>query len=291
MVISAQFVAWASIISLLHQPLVWWLKVSLIILFCIMMQGVFSFMHECFHDHGNSNSRLNWFLGWIATTIFGSSYTFIRVNHQGHHVRNRTKAELVDYILPGESAPQKIAFYYFGIFGGIWLGGLVGALILPFLPHSATAGLRKQQDFNTYSTAFNNFTPADWKMIRFESIFSIVFWICTINLLNWDWQILLMAYAAFGFSWSFLQWVYHVRTPIDVVEGAYNLRLPVLSRWLFLNFNYNLTHHRHPQYRWQELPAATDLNETQPLWYRLIGLLLPPQPMPEDPSIIKKIYF
>jgi len=291
LVILAQLIAWASIISLLHQPLGWWVKIPLLVLFCIVMQGVFSFMHECFHDHGNRNHRVNRFLGWIATTIFGSSYTFIRVNHQGHHVRNRTRAELIDYILPGESAALKIVFYYFGIFGGIWLGVLIGALILPFLPYASTTGLRQQKEFNTYSAAFSSFTAADWNMIRVESVLAIFFWICAINLFQWDWKVLLVIYATFGFSWSFLQWVYHVRTPIDVVEGAYNLRLPKFSRLLFLNFNYNLTHHRHPEYRWQELHSATDLQETQPLWYRLLGLLLPPRPMPDDPASIRKTYF
>jgi fatty acid desaturase len=104
-------------------------------------------------------------------------------------------------------------------------------------------------------------------------------------------ETLLIAYAAFAFSWSSLQWVYHVRTPLHPVEGAYNLRLPRPVRWLFLNFNYHLTHHRRPNLRWQELYRTSDARETQPLWYRWLGIFRCPQPLPGPPESIVKSYF
>jgi fatty acid desaturase len=89
-----------------------------------------------------------------------------------------------------------------------------------------------------------------------------------------------------------LQWVYHLRTPIDVVEGAYNLRVPPPFRQLMLNFNCNLTHHRRPHLPWQALYDETDQSETQPIWYRWLLVLVPPEPFPDEPErVLAKHYF
>lgn len=290
-VITAQVIAWASLVSALHQDINIWFKALIIILFCLMMQGVFSFMHECFHHNAHPNKRINWFTGWLSSTMFGTSYTLFRINHLGHHVRNRTRAELVDYIYPDESPLRKTVIYYTGILGGIWLGGFVGSIVLPLLPYNVVKTLEARSEDNTYLTAFKDFSPRDWTLMRLELALSVVFWVIAILIFNWDWRSLFVAYAAFAFSWSWLQWVYHVRTPIDVVEGTYNLRVPTPIRWLFLNFNYNLTHHRDASYHWQELHEVSDRDEMQPLWYRLIRMVLPPRPLPEDPSTITKTYF
>jgi fatty acid desaturase len=111
------------------------------------------------------------------------------------------------------------------------------------------------------------------------------------KLFGWQWQVLLVAYACFAFSYSSLQWIYHLRTPLDRIEGAYDLRLPTPVRWLFLNFNYNLAHHRAPRAPWQALHARVDPRETQPLWRRWLGVFRPPQAYPQDPSRLVKVYF
>jgi fatty acid desaturase len=227
----------------------------------------------------------------VSSSIFGTSYTLFRINHLGHHVRNRTRAELVDYIYPDESPFRKAVIYYTGILGGIWLGGLIGSIVLPLLPYGFARTLAAQSEDNTYLTAFKDFTSRDWNMMRLELALGVAFWVTAILVFKWNWRLVLIAYAAFALSWSWLQWVYHVRTPIDVVEGTYNLRVPTPIRWLFLNFNYNLTHHRDASYHWQELHDVSDRDEMQPLWYRLIRMVLPPRPLPDDPRTITKTYF
>ena len=82
--------------------------------------------------------------------------------------------------------------------------------------------------------------------MQIEGLVFLAFWGGLLWLGPWHWQTIAVAYAAFAFTWSSLQWVYHLHTPVHVVEGAYNLRAPWLVRVLFLNFNYNLTHHRRP---------------------------------------------
>lgn len=289
--LAAQLITWWALLSLLHEDISNWLKALLVVFFCLMMQGVFSFMHEAFHGHAHPDKRTNRLLGIVSSTIFGTSYTLFRINHIGHHARNRTRAELVDYIYPDEAPLRKILLYYTGILGGIWLGGFLGALLLPLLPYGTARKLAANSEANSFLTAFKDFESHDWNMMRVELAFGLVFWVAAILLFDWRWSTLLTAYAAFALSWSWLQWVYHVRSPIDVIEGAYNLRVATPVRWLFLNFNYNLTHHRDSSWHWQELHAVSDPAETQPLWYRTINMVFPPQRLPDDVTSIKKVHF
>jgi fatty acid desaturase len=289
-VLGMQLIAWAACLKL--APVVantLWLPL-LIVFFCLMMQGVFSMMHECFHGHGHRNPAVNVSMCWLATTIFGASATLIRINHLGHHVRNRTSAELVDFIEPDESVLKKIAAYYVAIFGGIWLASCIGSLALALLPSGLAERLRSKSDKNTYSAAFADFEPRDFARIRCEVLggivwFGLAFWLLELQVI-W----VLIFYAALAFSWSSLQWIYHVRTPLDVIEGTYNLRAPWFIRMLFLNFNYNLTHHRNPALRWQEMDAVSDRAETRPLWYAWLSIFRPPVPLPLD-GVIEKSYF
>src|SRR4051794_4018041 len=111
----AQIAGWATMITLLHLPVHIGWKAIVLVLFCLMMQGVFSLMHECFHGLGHPAPAVNQALGVAASTIFGTAYTLYRVNHEGHHLRNRSRAEVAEYIYPGENAARKTFLYYFAI--------------------------------------------------------------------------------------------------------------------------------------------------------------------------------
>ena len=292
LVLLAQTVACLSILQALHSPLDTGWKVVLIIVFCVLMQGTFSMMHEACHGNGHWSRTMNWVVGAWSAALFGSAYTLIRVNHEGHHVRNRTPAELAEYILPGESKFLKTALYYFAVLGGIWLGSFVATLVLPFVPFRFAKLLAvRWHSMDGYNRAFAEFDAQDWWSLRFEALLMVAFWTTCVWLFRWHWSTLAIAYAAFAFSYSSLQWIYHLRTPLDRVEGAYDLRAPWFIRWSFLNFNYNLSHHRYPQVPWQELPSRVICAETQPLWRRWIGVLRPPEPFPADPSRLMKGYF
>jgi fatty acid desaturase len=291
-VLAAQALAWFALLQFLHSAAAVGWKVLALALFCVVMQGVFSMMHECFHRNGHPTPGVNWSIGAFASILFGSSYTLIRVNHEGHHQRNRSSAELAEFILPGESAAAKTALYYFAVLGGIWFGSFVGTLLLPFVPFRHVRALAvRLVSMDGYNRSFAEFDARDWQLLRLESGLAVAWWLACAWLFAWDWRVLLAAYACFAFSYSSLQWVYHMRTPLHRVEGAYDLRLPTPLRWLFLNFNYNLSHHRYPQAPWQELHARVDPRETQPLWRRYFGVFQPPQPLPDDLSGLAKRYF
>lgn len=292
MVGAAQIAAWAGLITAIQRVDGVAPKIALGVLFCLMMQGVFSMMHECIHHHGHPSARMNWALGAAMGAIFGTAYTLFRVNHEGHHVRNRSRAEVAEYIYPDESALRKTFTYYFAILGGIWLGSFVAALVLPFVPYRDAGKLnRPAKSMNGYSLSFAEFSRRDWAILRLEALLGWVVWLGAFMLLDWDWRVVAALYAGFAFSWSSLQWVYHMRTPLHPVEGAYDLRAPLPVRWLFLNFNYNLTHHRFPNLPWQEMHAKVNRGETQPLWYRYLLVFKSPEPLPADPAMMSKRYF
>lgn len=290
-VLALQTLFWGATLTWLSHTDAGWLKWLVLVPFCLVMQGVFSMMHESFHGLAHSRKSLNYFVMWWASTLFGASATLIHINHLGHHVRNRTRAELADFAVADESLWRKRIEYYFAVLGGIWLAAFVGSLLLPVLPARITDKWSQTAEVNTYAAAFKDFSSADFKRIRREVIAGVAAWLSIGLLLGWTWHVVLIAYLAFAFSWSSLQWVYHMRTPLDVVEGAYNLRAPHLVRWAFLNFNYNLTHHRHSAMHWQQMHEASNLKETRPLWYGWLQVFLPPQRLPDDLTQLDKTYF
>ena len=283
---------WAALLSVIDaERLPWTVRAAGVALFCLMMQGVFTMLHEYCHRNAHRDRRFNYLIGWIASTLFGTAPTLLRVQHWGHHRRNRAPAERAEFIHEGEGAFAKTVQYYAAILGGIWLGCAVTPLVAPLVPYRMVQRLARNDRFNTFAAGFGEFTVRDWRTLQLEGLGSVVFWTAVVTAGPWKWQTLALAYAAFAFSWSSLQWIYHMHTPVHVVEGAYNLRAPLLVRVLFLNFNYNLTHHRSPSLPWQELHARSDLRETQPIWYRYLLIFRPPVRFPDDLSVLEKRYF
>jgi fatty acid desaturase len=291
-VVVGQTVGWLLLLAAIDDTrLSFGVRAVALVLFCLMMQGVFTMLHEFCHRNAHRNRRLNYAIGWVAATLFGTAPTLLQVQHWGHHRRNRTEAERAEFIHDGETRVSKTTQYYAAILGGIWLACFVFPLLAPAVPYRTSEWLARRDRFNSFAAGFGEFTRHDWRMMQIEGLWMWTFWLTVLVFGPWRWQTVVSAYAAFAFSWSSLQWIYHMHTPIHVVEGAYNLRTPALVRVLFLNFNYNLTHHRHPALPWQELYRRSDPKETQPLWYRYLLVFRAPVPFPDDPSRLDKRYF
>jgi len=88
-----------------------------------------------------------------------------------------------------------------------------------------------------------------------------------------------LCYAAFAFSWSSQQYIYHVRSPRHLVEGAFNLRLSRPFELLYLNFNYHLTHHRAVSVPWIHLPRVAGRPPVREYWMTYLKLWAPPEPV------------
>jgi fatty acid desaturase len=291
-VTAAQLLGWMILLTVIDDartPL--WLQIVALLLFCLMMQGVFTMIHEYCHRNAHRDPRLAYLIGALTSFVFVTTPTFMFVQHWGHHRRNRTEPERAEFIQPGESVARKWLQYYLAIFGGLWVSSWLFPVLSIALPFRAARVLAVDARFNSYSAAFRDFDERQWRNTRIEGAVLTLGWVALIAFGPWTWQTLAIAYAAFAVSWSSLQWVYHLWTPLHVIEGAYNLRAPAVVRLLFLNFNYNLTHHRHPAIPWQELFQRSAAHETQPLWYRYLRVVLPPVPFPEDQSILEKRYF
>lgn len=289
-VLGLQVASWAVLLTAIDRtPGLW--KLVPILLFCTVMQGVFTMMHEYFHRNAHRRPWLNHAIGIVGATLFGTSATLHRINHWGHHLRNRTSAERGEFIHEGESPVAKVLLYYFATMGGLWIGGLVFPFVSWFVPFRVVERLEAHGEFNTYAAAFEQFDAGEWNRMRVEALILLSFWGLVGLWGPWSLLTLVLAYGAFAYHWSVLQWIYHLRTPIDVVEGAYNLRLPPPVGLLWLNFNCNLTHHRRPELPWQELPAHTDRSETRPLWYMYLRMWLPPTRFPDELSSLDKTYF
>lgn len=288
----AQVVGWAALLSAIDSAsLPWSARAAALVLLCLMMQGVFAMLHEFCHGNAHRDLRLNYLIGWVTSTLFGTAPTLLQIQHWGHHRRNRSAAERAEFIHDGETRWGKTARYYGAVLGGIWLGCFLFPLVCPLLPYATAQRLSAGERFNSFAAGFREFSPGAWRRMQLEGIGLLLFWVGLLRFGPWQWQTLAIAYAGFAFSWSSLQWIYHMHTPVHVVEGAYNLRAPWLVRTLFLNFNCNLTHHRQPWLPWQELPAHSDAKETQPLWYRYLLVFRPPVPFPKDLSALAKRYF
>jgi fatty acid desaturase len=177
------------------------------------------------------------------------------------------------------------------ILGGIWLGSALAMAVLPFVSYGVCRRLGERAEPGSPMVALAEIGPSDWARARLDAAGSLLFWVGLVALTPVELVAIAPAYAAFAFTWSSLQWVYHLRTPLDPIEGAYDLRLPTPLRWVFLNFNYNLQHHRHPKRPWQDLHAGADPAETQPLWYRYLQIFRPPEPLPADLTRLDKRYF
>jgi len=255
-----------------------WLQGAAIITFCLMGHTLFSLIHEADHDKLFPDRRLNYLAGvWLAA-FFPASFTILRAAHLMHHARNRSDAELIDYFRPGENRWFKTLKYYGMVGGGIWIGSVILSILTCFLPsrfYQARPLSEPGPDAKTY-LSFLSRTDA-WR-IRREVLFAGVIWLSLILLLGLG-SAAIAAYLVFGFVWSTQQFVFHVRSPLHLIEGSWDLHMWPFFSWVFLNGNYHLTHHRYPKIPWNQLPAASDGRPLRSYLLTWAHSLLPPRPI------------
>ncbi len=255
--------------------------------FAFLMQMGFSLIHEAEHDKLHPSRLVNDAQGVLLAALFPGSYQFMKVAHLAHHRKNRADAELVDYWRPGERPWLKGLQYYLLICGLVWVGVPLLTVVIALTPEAllrrnnrpagaAPADETKASSAQLYLAFLREARP--WR-VRAELAFTLALWWALFAGLDLTWSAVGWCYAAFAFSWASQQYIYHIRTPRHLVEGALNLRLHAPLRLLYLNFNYHLTHHRAPKVPWLHLPAATGEPPSQPYWRTYLRLWAPPQPV------------
>ncbi len=255
----------------------WGWRIAAAVAFSYVNNTIFSLLHEAVHGHLHPHPRVNEAAGRFLAAFFPTGLGFQRVCHLGHHRRNRTDAEVFDYILPGESRLLKTVQWYGILTGLYWLLPPLGCLLYLVWPgfFHLPERLRNTRWSRQTSTAamLSGFEGAPERTIRLEILFSFAFqaaciWLLDLSAAGW-----LACYAAFGFNWSSLQYADHAFTERDVHDGAWNLRVNRLVQYLFLNYHHHKAHHRDPQIPGVHRPEHVDFTERRPsflsIWLRM----------------------
>ncbi len=251
------------------------------VIFSFIMQTGFSLLHEAEHSKLHSNKKINDLLGFLLAAMFPGSFQLMKVAHLNHHGVNRSDAELVDYIKPDESNLYKTAQFYLLICGLIWVTAPLVTLLVCLTPTKwLSTGFAKVEE-TAVSRYLAFIQRAEIGRARIETATGIVLWVLVWQLLQLNFIGVLLCYLAFAFSWSSQQYIYHVRTPRHLIEGAYDLKLWQPMQWLYLNFNFHLQHHRYPKVAWLYMNSIGSERPIRSYLTTYLALWQPPQPVAE----------
>jgi len=229
----------------------WPIALLACIAFAFVNNLPFALMHEAVHGLASEK------LGFVAACMFPTSFTLQRKAHLGHHQRNRSDDDLYDYYLPTQSRFVRNVWLYAGnLLGLYWfLIPLSNALYLLGTP------LYRSRIFIERVAPKLGFGPhvrdiaelpvgRVWLEIAAAFGYQAALWWA----LGFRWPWWLLAHWLFAMHWSALQYVDHAWSARDVAEGAWDLRVPKIVRWLTLNYQFHRAHHAHPAAPWTQLP-------------------------------------
>lgn len=256
-----------------------WLTGLCAIVFAFVMQLGVGLAHEAAHSKLHPNPAVNDALGILLYSLFPGSYHLFEISHLTHHRRNRSDAELEDYILPGEIRWRKSVAYYFILCGMFWFLtplGLVAIAMIPGRSVQIPAPGENAGGFSRYLQFVNSVNPM---RIRRDLLVTVIVWTSAWLLLHFKLSHLAVCYAVFAFCWASQQYLYHVRTPRHVVLGAVDLHLWRPLELLYLHFNYHLTHHVAAWVPWIYLPEIAAEQPTRGYLATYLEQWRPPQPL------------
>jgi len=254
--------------------------------FSYVNNTLFSLLHESVHQVFHRTSRVNDWFGRVTAAFFPTAFTFQRICHLGHHQRNRTVAEQFDYYRPADNKGLKYLQWYGILTGLYWLVSPIGCLLYllsPLLLASSffrSARARWAQQTGT-AAMLSGFDEAPVGQVRLEILLSVtiqgaIIALLDLNLVGW-----LCCYAAFAVNWSSLQYADHAWSELDILNGAWNLKVNRLVQFLFLNYHHHRAHHQHPRVSWLYLSHYVDFSQPRPSFLRIyLQMWLGPRPYP-----------
>jgi fatty acid desaturase len=257
-----QVAAVAGCFALAAQPNLGWRLIPLALGFGVLMNSVYSIIHEAEHAILFPNRRINDAAGAAMALLFPAPFHLLRQGHIGHHQRNRSDDEAFDLYFEGDHVVWRWMVWY-GILTGFYylvvvLSNLV-AVFLPFVLDRRHYRVEDRLDLDRPSVAFaESLNPRYVMWIRLEAIAVLLLHAGIIVGLG----IPLLRYAAlygcFGFMWSAMQYVHHYGTERHVTRGARNLRLLGPVDLIWLHHNWHRVHHEHPTVPWVHLPRMAE---------------------------------
>jgi fatty acid desaturase len=252
-IMMAQLLTIAACIVAVARAQSGWTLLGLALVFGIVMNSVYSIIHEAEHAMLFSHPGWNDFAGGLMALFFPAPFHLIRQGHLGHHLRNRSDDEAFDFYFEGDHKVWKHLVLY-GILTGFYYVIVVLSnvvfLILPFRED------KKYWHVDQASTAFmESLNPRYRRLIRQECAAAIVLHVGLVYTFQIPVAHYLAMYAGFGFTWSAMQYVHHYGTERHITRGARNLWIWKPLDLLWLNHNWHLTHHTHPSVPWIYLPG------------------------------------
>jgi fatty acid desaturase len=223
-----------------------------------MNNPFWSLIHEAIHDLFHASPHCNMLFGRAAAVQFGAPFRILRSSHLLHHRLNRIPMEATElYDAARCSRARAAAGYFFQILGGLYLLEFLTSVLF-LLPRAWIEGVNRRyiSSHSVSSILMQNWTTGEAiREIRVDGALVLVWFGLSLWCYGASWPLLLILVAARGFLISFLDNVYHYRTPVNDVLYASNLRLPAPLAGLLLNFNLHGIHHRNPAVPWSRLPA------------------------------------
>jgi fatty acid desaturase len=252
--------------------------------FSFVNNTVFSLLHEATHGVLHPSRRVNDSLGRLAAALFPTSFTMQRAFHLNHHRHNRTRLEQFDYFRPGDNRWLKRAQWYSILTGLYWLFVPVGAVafaLVPGLPHRLRGTGTRYGEQTGADAYLGRLEEAPGATLRWEVLLAVGVQGGLAVALDLSWAGWASCYAAFAINWSGLQYADHAWSPLDVRDGAWDLRVAAPVRWLFLNYHYHRAHHRHPHVPWLHLGRYVDPDAPRPSFLRVwLSMWRGPRPLP-----------
>ncbi len=218
-----------------------------------------SLIHEAIHDLFHPARRVNMLAGRILSVLFGSPFRILRLSHLLHHKLNRTPIEGTEFYERGRGSVVSAAFgYFFQILGGLYLVEFISPLLF-FLPCAVVRRFKGRfvKPESVSGILLQNWTQDEAiREIRIDGLMIVGWFGLSLLCYGAHWPLLLAVLVARGFLISFLDNVYHYRTPVSDVFYANNLWLPHSMARLLLNFNFHGIHHKNPAIPWIRLPVV-----------------------------------
>src|SRR5580698_10545397 len=182
-----------------------WELAGLALVFGVVMNSVYSIIHEAEHAMLFPNRHWNDAAGVIMALFFPAPFHLIRQGHLGHHFRNRSDDEAFDLYFENDHRLWRSLVFYGILTGCYWIVVVLSNVVFLFLPFAAN---KKYWDFDRPSRAFmESLNPNYRRLIQLECLAVIGLH----ALLIWWFQIPLLHYAimyfGFGLTWSSMQYV------------------------------------------------------------------------------------
>lgn len=236
---------------------VWW-GLTLVPV-ALLSNSFWSLIHEAIHDMFHPSSRINRAAGRLLAVFFGASFRVLQLSHLMHHKFNRTPLEGTELYNPEKGSRMRASLgYYSQILGGLYLLEVLSSWLF-FLPRKWLRLLeRRLFKPDTLGGILWKSLMRDETMreVRIDGALILALLSLSAACYGWNWKLLVGALLLRAFLISFLDNVYHYRTPVNDIFYARNLWLPTWMARMLLHFNYHGVHHRNPALPWILLPAA-----------------------------------